>query len=131
MTGRAVYEIPGDRIASLEDFYREIGEAINGPGGYFGRNLDAFNDCLAGGFGTPEGGYVLRWRHSDRSREALGYPETVRQLERKLERCHPANRDAVREELERARRREGPTVFDWLVEIIRDAEPWGVRLELR
>ena len=41
-----IYELRGDRIASLEDFYREIGEDINGPDGYFGRNLDAFNDCL-------------------------------------------------------------------------------------
>jgi RNAse (barnase) inhibitor barstar len=46
--GETVYDVRGERIASLEDFYREIGEAINGPGGYFGRNLDAFNDCLAG-----------------------------------------------------------------------------------
>ncbi|MGP3917619.1 barstar family protein [Nonomuraea sp. 10N515B] len=27
-------------------FYRAMGEAINGPGGYFGRNLDALDDCL-------------------------------------------------------------------------------------
>jgi RNAse (barnase) inhibitor barstar len=93
--GETVYEVCGDRIASLEDFYREIGEAVNGPGGYFGRNLDAFNDCLAGGFGTPDEGYVIRWLDSERSRQMLGYPETVRQLERTLERCHPANRSLV------------------------------------
>jgi hypothetical protein len=56
-----VYEVRGDRIASLVDFYREIGQAIKGPGGYVGTSLDAFNDCLAGGFGTPDGGYVIRW----------------------------------------------------------------------
>ncbi|WP_327590963.1 barstar family protein [Nonomuraea sp. NBC_00507] len=27
-------------------FYLAMGEAINGPGGYFGRNLDALDDCL-------------------------------------------------------------------------------------
>ncbi|WP_436502073.1 barstar family protein [Actinokineospora sp. HUAS TT18] len=28
-----------------------MGQAINGPGGYFGRNLDALSDCLCGRFG--------------------------------------------------------------------------------
>jgi RNAse (barnase) inhibitor barstar len=128
---KTIYEVRGDCIASLEDFYREIGEAINGPGGYFGRNLDGFNDCLAGGFGTPSEGYVIRWLDSERSRQALGYHETVRQLELKLERCHPANRGLVQAELDHARRDEGATVFDWLLEIMRDAKAWGVRLELR
>ena len=51
-----VYLIDGRRVSSLEDFYRVMGEAVNGPGGYFGSNLDAFNDCLRGGCGTPEDG---------------------------------------------------------------------------
>jgi Barstar (barnase inhibitor) len=46
-----VYVIDGGQVGSLEDFWRVIGEAVNGPGGYFGQNLDAFNDCLRGG--TP------------------------------------------------------------------------------
>jgi len=36
-------------------------------------NLDAFNDLLRGGFGTPETGWVLRWLNSATSRAALGY----------------------------------------------------------
>ena len=39
-----VYVINGSQVESLEDFWRLIGEAVNGPGGYFGSNLDAFND---------------------------------------------------------------------------------------
>jgi len=80
--------------------------------------LDAFNDILRGGFGTPEEGFVLRWKNSTRSQESLGYPETVRQLERRLQRCHPSNRRQVESELFHARKCLGPTVFDWLVEII-------------
>ena len=34
----------------------------------FNANLDAFNDMLRGGFGTPPGGFVLRWVNSARSR---------------------------------------------------------------
>jgi hypothetical protein len=88
------------------------------PAAEWGHNLDAFNDILRGGFGTPEGGFVLRWVNSALSRERLGYPETVRQLERRLASCHPANREYVAADLERARQGVGPTVFDWLVEII-------------
>jgi hypothetical protein len=81
---------------SLEDFWLVMGEAVNGPGGYFGRNLDGFNDCLGGGFGTPEDDdYIVEWHHHGQPRAALGYPETVRQLERRLARCHPSNRPAV------------------------------------
>lgn len=36
-----------------------IGEAINGPGGYFGWNLDALHDCLRGGFGALTPGYLF------------------------------------------------------------------------
>ncbi len=126
---RPVYEIPGEQVRTLEDFYRLIGEAINGPPGYFGLNLDAFRDCLSGGFGTPEeGGYIIRRLRSEESREALGYPETIRQLEIRLARCHPLNRELVAQQLAQARRRQGPTVFDWLVEIIREFEEVELQL---
>lgn len=47
----------------------------------------------------------------------LRLPETVRQLERRLARCHPSNRPRVQEELALAVRSEGRTVFDWIVGI--------------
>lgn len=48
-----VYEIDGSRFHTLEEFYDEIGTALI-HGSPWGRNLDAFNDILRGGFGTPE-----------------------------------------------------------------------------
>jgi RNAse (barnase) inhibitor barstar len=114
---KAVYEIDGDDFTTLEEFYDVISRVLI-PGADWGRNLNAFNDILRGGFGTPEDGFLLRWANSALSRERLGYPETVRQLQRRLARCHPSNRQSVGEDLEQARRGIGPTVFDWLVEII-------------
>lgn len=74
--------LDGTRIATLEDFRRMIGEAVNGPGGYFGRNLGALADCLGGGFGTPgDDGFVFEWRDHETSRVNLGHLETARQLE--------------------------------------------------
>ena len=67
-----VFRIDGRNIKSVNDFYREIGSSVNGPGGYFGRNLDALADCLRGGFGTPEHQpYEFDWQHSALSRRYL------------------------------------------------------------
>jgi RNAse (barnase) inhibitor barstar len=126
----AIYVLDGTQIRTLEDFWRVIGEAINGPGGYFGKNLDAFADCLSGGFGAPDDDdYVVEWRDHQVSREYLGYPETARQLEIRLLRCHPTNRPAVSADLSAAREERGTTVFDWLIEIFGDRAPGVLRLQ--
>lgn len=117
MTTLPVIEIDGARFNDLEGFWDEVSRQLF-AGADWGRNLDAFNDILRGGFGTPNGGFVLRWANSQRSRVALGHEETVRWLERKLERCHPDNVPAVRADLEAARAGLGATLFDILVEII-------------
>ena len=111
------YRIDGERFATLEEFFEEISRVLI-PGSTWGHNLDAFNDILRGGFGTPGGGFILIWENSEVSKKRGGYPETVRQLERRLDRCHPANQPSVKSELSNARNNKGNTVFDWLVEII-------------
>jgi RNAse (barnase) inhibitor barstar len=127
---KAVYEIDGRDFATLEEFYGVVSRVLI-HGAEWGHNLDAFNDILRGGFGTPEGGFILRWKNSAVSSERLGYPEMMRQLDRRLARCHPSNRQRVSEDLQRARLGVGPTVFDWPVEIINDSEhKHGVKLVL-
>lgn len=123
-----VYEIDGRDFSTLEEFAEVVSRVLI-PHAEWGGNLDAFNDILRGGLGTPDGGFVLRWKNSAISRERLGYPETARQLEIRLSRCHPANRDSVSRELAAARMGVGPTVFHWLIEIIRDHGPGGDQSE--
>ncbi|WP_066772982.1 barstar family protein [Croceicoccus mobilis] len=122
------YILDGSKVTSLDAFYDAISDTLI-PGAYWGRNLVAFNDILRGGFGTPEGGFILRWANSGASRERLGYAETVKQLEKRLEQCHPSNRQHVRADLSRAKQGEGPTVFDWLLEIIREHDVGGDEAE--
>ncbi|MDV7352808.1 barstar family protein [Rhodococcus oxybenzonivorans] len=125
----AVYVIDGRLVHSLADFYTIVGETVSGTGGYFGRSLDAFSDCLIGGYGTPaDGRFRFVWQYSGESRSALGYAETMRQLEDQLEHCHPDHKSKMHEQLERAIAAEGPTVFDWLVDIFQVRE---VELELQ
>ncbi len=125
---KSIFEIDGNRFDTLAGFYDEGGaKVVSAP---WGRNLDAFNDILRGGFGTPDGGFVLRWTSSERSRVALGFEATVQFIEQKLQRCHPTNVPSVTADLEAARRGEGQTLFEILVEIIRDHDVDGVELEL-
>lgn len=124
-----VFEIDGRDFVSLEGFYRIIGRVLI-PGQAWGHNLDAFNDILYWPFSEDQSRYTLVWKNSDLSRQNLAYVETIRQLELRIERCHPANVSQVATELEAARRNEGPTVFDWLVEICQGKDQYvELRLE--
>ena len=64
------YEIDGERFSSLEEFYSEIDRVMQLSS--WGHNLDAFNDVLRGGFGTPNGGFAICWKNHELSREWLG-----------------------------------------------------------
>ena len=112
------FVIDGERFSTLEEFYEEISRVLI-PDSQWGHNLDAFNDILRGGFGNPVEGFILIWENSEASKKRLGYCETVRILERRLERCHPTARSSVKTDLRNAQNKTGPTVFDWLVGIIR------------
>jgi|SRR5579859_685041 len=111
------YEIDGERFSTLEEFFREVDGVMHlSP---WGHSLDAFNDILRGGFGTPEQGFTIRWKNHEVSKERLGYPETVRQLKLRLQRCDPSARETVLRYLNDAEKGRDRTVFDWLIEIIR------------
>ncbi|MFE7397635.1 barstar family protein [Streptomyces sp. NPDC057557] len=124
------YVIDGSRVTGLEEFWKVIGEAVNGPGGYFGRNFDALVDCLSGGMGTPDDGdFVFEWRDHALSARALGHAETARYLRQSLDRAHPSNRAAVQQRLDEALVGRGPTLFDLLVEALTNGTaPGGLRL---
>jgi len=125
--GLPVLTIDGNQFDDLDGFVREFSTLLDNHDWH--GNLDAFNDILRGGFGTPEGGFVLRWLNSARSRQMLGWEATIEWYERTLVTCHPANREHLQAELDSARRREGTTLFDWLIGIISDHGPGGTESE--
>jgi RNAse (barnase) inhibitor barstar len=117
---RQTFVINGSRFSTLEGFYDEVSSVLV-PGQPWGRNLDAFNDVLSWPCGQEwEAPYLLVWQNSELSRERLGYAETERVLETRLHHGHPSNLAKTLKDLELARLRQGPTVFDWLIEIFRD-----------
>lgn len=113
---KPVLVVDGARFTDFDGFAREFSRLLRNYEWH--GNLDAFNDILAGGFGTPEGGFILRFVNSDLARTALGYAATVMRLKQVLTACHPTGRERVVGYLDDARRDQGPTLFDSIVEII-------------
>lgn len=124
---RPALVIEGAACSDFEGFQREFSALLDDYSWH--GNLDAFNDILRGGFGTPESGWVLRWLNSDLSRRALGCEATVERLEVLVTTCHPSNIDHIRQRIDMARAGEGPTLFDEIVEIIRVHGPGGEEQE--
>ncbi|MEZ5043285.1 MAG: barstar family protein [Saprospiraceae bacterium] len=116
-------EIDGGRFSNLKGFYDEIERGLtSGLDWKIGRNLDAFDDVLEGGFGMHDYGEdaELIWMNSERSKLKLGYEETVKYLQDKLGKCHPTAKREVRQELELAKNGTGKTLFEIIVEIIKE-----------
>lgn len=67
--------INGDKFATLSEFYDEVENKLTkGLDGKIGRNLDALNDVLTGGFGVHdyEEPIQIKWINSVKSKKDLG-----------------------------------------------------------
>ncbi|MEW1905008.1 barstar family protein [Streptomyces sp. NPDC086147] len=64
------YALDGRYVTDEPGLYLALGEAVNGPGGYFGGCLDALDDCLGGTFGYTAPATLL-WRDAATAREHL------------------------------------------------------------
>ncbi len=116
---KRVYVIDGTKFSSLEEFARYFSDVVL-EDYQWGGGLDAFNDILRGGFGTPLGGYVIRWEDSDLSRRNLGVTETARWLDEIISKCHPTSVPHFEHRLKQVQVGKGETLFDEIVEIIRE-----------
>lgn len=65
-----VVYLDGVHISTKAGFFCALGEAINGPGGYFGSNLDALADCISSSFGEGPPMKIV-WRNFQASQEFL------------------------------------------------------------
>ncbi|MCX5329287.1 barstar family protein [Streptomyces sp. NBC_00140] len=83
-----VHRLDGRFVTDEPGLHCAMAEALVGPGGYFGREWNAFRDCLGGGFGIAAP-FTLIWHDShiarqaftdDMSGEGLTYFEEIVQL---------------------------------------------------
>ncbi|MFI5707540.1 barstar family protein [Kribbella sp. NPDC051620] len=89
----AEYHLDGRFVTDAPGLHCAMAEALLGPGFYFGREWNAFKDCLCGGFGVVPP-FTLNWHDSDVARQAFAgvftdpaerltyFEEVVRLLER-------------------------------------------------
>src|SRR5215470_5607806 len=98
MQEKKAYILDGSQFLSLEEFAQHFSKVVLPEYQWHG-NLNAFNDILRGGFGTPDGGFVIQWKNSELSRQKLGYSETIRQLTNRLDQCDPTNREYFAKQL--------------------------------
>ena len=112
---KPVLTIDGNNVYDFASFIQEFNRTFSQFDVEWSGNLDAFNDYLV----WPDGEYILVWERSELSRQRLGFDEMVKWLGERVQHCHPANVPQMRERLEAAKRAEGQTMFDLLVEIIR------------
>lgn len=66
-----MFDVHGEFINDKAGLYCALGEAVNGPGGYFGAGLDGLADCLRGGFGAKPP-FTFVWNASRATRMRLG-----------------------------------------------------------
>lgn len=67
-----VVHLDGQQISTKSGFYCALGEAVNGPGGYFGSNLDALAECISSSFGEGSPARII-WRNFQASQESLDH----------------------------------------------------------
>ncbi len=112
-----VISIDGNNFNTLEEFFLEV-ESQFSLDSCWNKNLDGFNEVLQHYLEKYPAGYTLKWKNSKVSKKHLSYDETIRQLQKRLEGCHPNQKKIVTDAIDRAKSEEGATVFDWLVTII-------------
>lgn len=73
-------KINGNKFSNLSGFYNEVERKMTrGLSWKIGRNLDAFEEVLSGGFGVIESDevYTLVWLKSQKSKTELKEYETI------------------------------------------------------
>ena len=123
---RYEYTINGNEFNNMDEFYKMVDKTFS-DGDEPCRNLDAFIDYLRGGFGKHKYNEPIKitWINSKKSRNDLGYQETINVLKKRLSKCHPSNRDNIQKKIELAEKNEGQTIFDEIIQCINDLKDDG------
>jgi RNAse (barnase) inhibitor barstar len=114
--------LDGTKFSTFETFFNEVENKLTQNLEWkIGRNLDAFNDILCGGFGIHDWDdyLVIKWSNSHKSQNDLGWNETIKYLENKLESCDISNTQNVSKDLELAQQHIGKTLYEIIVGIIK------------
>ena len=118
------YTIDGNTFDTLAGFLDTLDVTLR-PVTPWSRDLDGLNNLLRMDNQAPSEGMTLVWSNSTKSRADLGYEETLRVLQARLKDCDGINVRFLKNDIVNARDNAGPTVFDWVIEVIERHGPGG------
>lgn len=121
MSNKISFEIDGNNFSNLSEFYDEIERKLTKNLDFkIGRNLDALNDVLRGGFGTYEyeEPFTLVWKNIEKSKNDFGYKATIEYYNENLKKCNPSNIQYLKEMIKDVDIKKGETLFEEIIGII-------------
>ncbi|MBW3523926.1 ribonuclease inhibitor [Chryseobacterium sp. NKUCC03_KSP] len=104
--------INGGHFSDLEGFYEEISQLFMKDEDWKIGTLDGFDDIL---YGVETD---ITWKHSQKSKEDLGFDLTKEFYENKIRQGKPFNIQLIQQKLEELIAGNGQTLFEVLIEII-------------
>ncbi|MCD0457073.1 ribonuclease inhibitor [Chryseobacterium sp. LC2016-27] len=104
--------INGGHFSDLEGFYEEISQLFMKDEDWKIGTLDGFDDIL---YGVETD---ITWKHSQKSKEDLGFDLTKEFYENKIRQGKPFNIQLIQQKLDELIAGNGQTLFEILIEII-------------
>ena len=104
--------INGGHFSDLEGFYEEISQLFMKDEDWKIGTLDGFDDIL---YGVETD---ITWKHSQKSKEDLGFDLTKEFYENKIRQGKPFNVQLIQQKLDELIAGNGQTLFEILIEII-------------
>ncbi|MEJ6397069.1 hypothetical protein [Yoonia sp. 208BN28-4] len=118
------FDIDGATFETLDGFF-DVASQTLAPGKPVRRDLNGFDRILRGGLGPAGSEATLVWANSEKSRWDLGYAETLRVLQARLDQVPAPQRAFVLADIANAEAGQGATVYDWVVDVIARHGPGG------
>lgn len=115
--------INADNFSDLAGFYEEMNSLfMKNVDWKLGRSLDALNDILYGGFGVfnSDEQVIVLWNNFSKSKKDLGFEETIRNYQMKINQGYPYNVTLFQEKLAELKNGNGQTLCDIIIEIFED-----------
>ena len=131
MSEDKIHTLDGNKFSDYGGFTVEFSANVFDNAQAWKGNLDQLNDMLRGGFGTPDSNesFTIKWIHSEKSKEDLGYKTMSNFLQDQKKHVHPTGIENWETRLKKAEAGEGETLFDLIQNLIKGHQNIDLILE--
>ena len=118
--------INGSSVLSLTNLCKQLAEAFDGRGASYGNSIGFIRELLQSQSASSQ--ILILIKNSDSLLVNFGYKQTLKEIENQYGAVPTSSREDLRCRMIDAATQQGPTLFDSLVEEVRNIK--GVQLEL-